>query len=49
MTAVKTNAIKPIDDIVVTRPGPRIVDGLRALAAALHPEIVLPAPVAAAP
>ena len=49
MTAVKTGAIKPIDDIVVTRPGPRIVDGLRALAAALHPEIVLPAPVAAAP
>jgi iron complex transport system substrate-binding protein len=49
MTAVKTNAIKPIDDIVVTRPGPRIVDGLRALAAALHPEIVLPAPVAPTP
>jgi iron complex transport system substrate-binding protein len=49
MTAVKNGAIKPIGDIVVTRPGPRIVEGLRALAAALHPEIVLPAPVAVAP
>jgi cobalamin transport system substrate-binding protein len=46
MTAVKKNAIKPIDDIVVTRPGPRIVDGLRALVDALHPEIRVPAAVA---
>jgi cobalamin transport system substrate-binding protein len=46
MTAVKKNAIKPIDDIVVTRPGPRIVDGLRALVSALHPEIRLPSAVA---
>jgi iron complex transport system substrate-binding protein len=42
ITAVKDGAIKPIDDIVVTRPGPRIVEGLRALAAALHPELSLP-------
>jgi iron complex transport system substrate-binding protein len=49
MTAVKSNAIKPIDDIVVTRPGPRIVDGLRALLAALHPELVVASPSAAAP
>jgi iron complex transport system substrate-binding protein len=46
MTAVRKNAIRPIDDIVVTRPGPRIVDGLRALVAALHPEIRLPSAVA---
>jgi hypothetical protein len=46
MTAVARNAIKPIDDIVVTRPGPRVVDGLRALLAALHPEITVPASVA---
>jgi iron complex transport system substrate-binding protein len=46
MTAVATHAIKPVDDTVVTRPGPRIVDGLRALVAALHPELVLPSPVA---
>jgi iron complex transport system substrate-binding protein len=43
MTAVKRNAIRPIDDIIVTRPGPRIVDGLRALVAALHPEVAVPA------
>ncbi len=42
MTAVKTRAIRPIDDIVVTRPGPRIVEGLRALALALHPDLALP-------
>jgi iron complex transport system substrate-binding protein len=45
-TAVKTGAIKPIDDIVVTRPGPRLTEGLRALLAALHPDLV---PVAAVP
>lgn len=42
LTAVKTGAIKPIDDILVTRPGPRLVDGLRLLVAAIHPEIILP-------
>ena len=46
MTAVARNAIEPIDDIIVTRPGPRIVGGLRALVAALHPEIVVPAAIA---
>jgi iron complex transport system substrate-binding protein len=49
LTAVKANAIKPIDDIVVTRPGPRIVDGLRALVGALHPEITIPSPAPTAP
>ena len=41
ITAVKTGAITGIDDIVVTRPGPRLVDGLRLLVAAIHPEIDL--------
>jgi iron complex transport system substrate-binding protein len=41
-TAVKTGAIEPIDDILVTRPGPRLVEGLRLLAEAIHPEIALP-------
>jgi len=45
-TAVTTGAIRPIDDIVVTRPGPRLTEGLRALLAALHPDLV---PVPAAP
>jgi iron complex transport system substrate-binding protein len=42
MTAVKDGAIRPIDDIVVTRPGPRLVEGLRALAAAIHPDVAIP-------
>lgn len=48
LTAVKDDAITPVDDIVVTRPGPRLADGLLVLAKALHPDAVLPslAPVA---
>ncbi len=42
MTAVRTGRIVAIDDIVVTRPGPRLADGLRALVAAIHPELALP-------
>ena len=42
MTAVKSNAIRPVDDLLVTRPGPRLLDGLRALALAIHPDAVLP-------
>jgi iron complex transport system substrate-binding protein len=41
MTAVKQGRIAPVDDIVVTRPGPRLADGLRALIQAIHPELVL--------
>jgi iron complex transport system substrate-binding protein len=43
MTAVKTGAVRPVDDVVITRPGPRLVEGLRDLARAIHPDIVLPA------
>jgi iron complex transport system substrate-binding protein len=39
MTAVKDRAIYPIDDILVTRPGPRLVEGLEALIRAIHPEL----------
>jgi iron complex transport system substrate-binding protein len=41
LTAVKDSAIYSIDDIVVTRPGPRLAAGLAALVAAIHPDIVL--------
>jgi iron complex transport system substrate-binding protein len=44
LAAVKAGAIKPIDDIVVTRPGPRLLDGLRLLVTAIHPDVVLPSP-----
>lgn len=46
MTAVREGAIRPVDDVVVTRPGPRLVEGLRALALAIDPGVVLPAPAA---
>jgi len=39
LTAVKKGAIYPIDDNLVSRPGPRIVDGLEALARLVHPEL----------
>ncbi len=42
MTAVKEGAIRPVDDIIITRPGPRLVDGLHALAAAIHPDAEIP-------
>ena len=38
MTAVKNDAIRPANDIVITRPGPRLVEGLRELALAIHPD-----------
>ena len=42
MTAVKDGAVRPVDDTIVTRPGPRIVEGLRALALAIDPTLQLP-------
>jgi iron complex transport system substrate-binding protein len=42
LAAVKAGAIRPVDDVVVTRPGPRLVEGLRALALAIHPDAALP-------
>ena len=41
MTAVSTGQIVVmLDDLLVTRPGPRVVDGLEALARAIHPGLV---------
>jgi iron complex transport system substrate-binding protein len=48
ITAVKNGAITGIDDILVTRPGPRLGDGLLLLASAIHPEVNLPVPSPAA-
>lgn len=40
MTAVVDGNVKAVpDDIVITRPGPRIVEGLEALARLVHPEL----------
>jgi len=41
ITAVKTGATRPVNDLVITRPGPRLLDGLRALAQAIHPDLSL--------
>jgi iron complex transport system substrate-binding protein len=39
MTAVADGRVIPLpEDILITRPGPRIVDGLEALARVIHPE-----------
>lgn len=37
--AVQNQRVFPIDDNVVSRPGPRIVQGLQAVIAILHPEL----------
>lgn len=39
MKAVKNNAIFPFDDNLLSRPGPRLVDGLEALAKLLYPDL----------
>ena len=44
MTAVKTATIRGVNDLIITRPGPRLVDGLRELARAIHPEAAIPSP-----
>lgn len=49
MTAVKDGAIRGVNDLIITRPGPRLVDGLRELALAIHPEAAVPTPQPAAP
>ena len=43
MTAVRNDDVRPVDDIIVTRPGPRLADGLAALAMAIEPDLALPA------
>jgi len=49
MTAVVAGAIRPVEDIPVTRPGPRLAEGLAGLALAIHPDLELPdAPAAPA-
>jgi iron complex transport system substrate-binding protein len=45
MTAVKNGDIRGVNDLVVTRPGPRLVEGLRELVLAIHPEATVPSPV----
>jgi iron complex transport system substrate-binding protein len=39
LAAVQNNQVFPFDDNLVSRPGPRLVDGLEQLARLLHPEL----------
>ena len=43
LSAVRNDAIRPVRDIEITRPGPRLPIGLRTLAAAIWPDVTLPA------
>ena len=40
LAAVQNNQVYPFDDNLVSRPGPRLVDGLEALAKLLHPGVL---------
>jgi len=39
LSAVKNNRVVVVDDVIVTRPGPRIGDGLQILEDAIHPPV----------
>ena len=39
MTAVRDRAIRPVNDSIITRPAPRLADGLASLTRAIHPEL----------
>ena len=39
INAVKNGHVLPYEDNLASRPGPRLVDGLEALAKAIHPEL----------
>jgi iron complex transport system substrate-binding protein len=42
MTAVRNGAVRAVDDKLVTRPGPRLAQGLRSLILAIHSDARLP-------
>ena len=45
LTAVKTGDIRSVTDTEITRPGPRLAIGMRNLALAMYPDLVIPSPV----
>jgi iron complex transport system substrate-binding protein len=44
MTAVRDGRIVAVDDVVITRPGPRLAEGLVALIGAIHPDLLIELP-----
>ena len=43
LTAVKNGDVRSVSDTEITRPGPRLATGMRNLALAMFPDLVLPA------
>ncbi len=41
LTAVKNGAVYAVDSNLVLRPGPRLIDGLEAMASRIHPELFI--------
>jgi cobalamin transport system substrate-binding protein len=39
LSAVRSGSIEPVNDIVITRPGPRLAQGLASVTRAIHPEL----------
>jgi len=39
IAAVRGNRVYPVDDNLLTRPGPRLIDGLEQMAKLIHPEL----------
>jgi iron complex transport system substrate-binding protein len=39
ITAIKNDAVHNIDSNIITRPGPRMIDGLEVLIRIIHPEL----------
>jgi iron complex transport system substrate-binding protein len=39
LNAVKNNQVFPFDDNLISRPGPRLIDGLEQMAKLIHPEL----------
>jgi iron complex transport system substrate-binding protein len=46
MTAVRDGQVRPADDFIITLPGPRLGEGLAALALAIHPDADIEPPTA---
>jgi iron complex transport system substrate-binding protein len=42
LTAVKNGEVRSVSDTEITRPGPRLATGMRNLALAMYPDLVLP-------
>ena len=42
LSAIKSGDVRSVSDTEITRPGPRLATGMRNLALAMYPDLVLP-------